>query len=111
MAFSFIGILSVLLEAFRPLVPFLIAWIAIDGVLVVYALRQNQFAHQRARRMALVVGMLAMIAAFVFGPTLTQASFANFIALIDWVLLAAMAFGVGVLIFVLTLPVTSLLKY
>lgn len=111
MAFSLIGILSVLLEAFRPLVPFLIAWVVIDMALLAYTMNKNQFAHQRARRVALMVGMLAMILAFIFGPTLTQASFANFIALIDWVLLAAMAFGVGVAAFVLTLPVTSLLKY
>ena len=111
MAFSLIGIFSVLLEAFRPLVPFLIAWAVIDLGLMAYLMRQNKFAHQRARRLAMWAGLVVMIAAFLYGPAWTQASFGNFIALIDWILLAAMAFGVGALVFVLTLPVTSLLKY
>ncbi len=110
MAFSILGILAVLLETFRPLMPLLIAWLVIDVVLIAYTLPKGQFAHKGARRLAIVAGIVFMLGAFLSGPMLTQATFADFISAIDWVLLGAMAFGVGVAGFVLTLPITSLLK-
>lgn len=111
MAFSMVGIIAVLLEAFRPLIPLLVAWVLIDAALIVYTASKGQFAHAKARRFALWAGLGFMALAFVSGPGLTQATFGNFISAIDWVLLGAMSFGVGVAGFILTLPVASLLKY
>ncbi len=110
MAFSIVGIFAVLLETFRPLVPLLVAWVVVDAALIAYTLRRGTFAHQSARRLAVWIGAALMLIAFLSGPALTQATFSDFISAIDWVLLAAMAFGVGVAGFVLTLPMTSLLK-
>lgn len=110
MAFSLVGILAVLLETFRPLIPFLIALVVVDMIAAIYGLTKGAFAHPKARRLALVVGVVAMVAAFISGPALTQSQFGDFIRAIDWVLLAAMSFGVGVAGFILSLPLTSLVK-
>lgn len=110
MAFSIVGIFSVLLEVFRPLLPLIIAWIFLDLVLTVYTLKERRFAHATARRWAIWAGAFFMLCAFIAGPFLTQASFANFTATIDWILLTAMSFAVGVAGFLLTLPMASLLK-
>ncbi|HEY7906319.1 MAG TPA: hypothetical protein VIC53_05280 [Wenzhouxiangella sp.] len=110
MAFSIVGIFAVLLETFRPFVPLLVAWVVIDAVLIAYTAPRGQFAHKTARRMAVFIGVACMVIAFLSGPALTQATFSDFISAIDWVLLGAMAFGVGVTTFALTLPITSLLK-
>jgi len=110
MAFSFVGILAVLLETFRPLLPYLIAWIIVDVGLLIHTARLGQFAHRKARSVAFVIGIIAMAAAFALGPTWTQATFGNFISPIDWILLGAMSFGVGVAAFLLTLPISSLIQ-
>lgn len=110
MAFSIMGIFAVLLETFRPFLPLLVVWVMIDAALIAYTVPRGQFAHRNARRLAILIGTVFMLAAFFSGPTLTQATFGDFISAIDWVLLGAMAFGVGVAGFILTLPMTSLLK-
>lgn len=110
MAFSIFGILSVILEAIRPLVPFLLAWIAIDVVLLMITFARGQFPGFQARKTALRAGLLFMVGAFVAGPWLTQASFGDLTGAVDWLLLAAMAFAVGIAGFLLTLPVANLLR-
>lgn len=111
MAFSIVGILAVLLEAFRPLIPLLIAVVVLDIVLLAYTISKHQFAHAKARRLSLWAGAAFMVVAFLIGPSLTQVTFGSFLSATDWVMLALMAFGVGVAGFILTLPMTSLLKY
>lgn len=110
MAFSIIGIFAVLLETFRPFLPLLVVWVVIDAALIAYTAPRAQFAHKTARRIAFFLGAVFMLVAFLSGPALTQATFGDFISAIDWILLGAMAFGVGVAGFFLTLPMTSLLK-
>ena len=110
MAFSFIGILAVLLETFRPMIPFLGALIVVDVIATIYGVQKGMFAHAKARRLALGAGVVLMGLAFISGPALTQATFGDFISMIDWILLAAMSFGVGVAGFILTLPLASLIK-
>lgn len=110
MAFSLGGILAVLLETFRPLLPFLIGLVAVDVLATAYGLHRGNFGHAKARRWALIIGVAAMVVAFASGPMLTQSTFADFSRIIDWVLLAGMSLGVGVAGFILSLPLASLLK-
>ena len=111
MAFSIVGILAVLLEAFRPLIPLLVAIVVVDLMLLAYTVKKHQFAHAKARRLSVWAGVAFMAIAFLIGPSLTQVTFGSFLSITDWVMLAAMSFGVGVAGFFLTLPMTSLLKY
>ena len=111
MAFSIVGILAVLLEAFRPLIPLIVAVVVADIGVLAYTISKGQFAHAKARRLSLWAGVAFMMGAFLIGPSLTQVTFGSFLSVTDWVMLSAMAFGVGVAGFILTLPMTSLLKY
>ena len=110
MAFSIVGILAVLLEAFRPLIPLFIALIVVDLALLAYTVSKGQFAHAKARRFSLWAGVAFMVVAFLVGPSLTQVTFGSFLSITDWVMLSAMSFGVGVAGFIVTLPITSLIK-
>lgn len=110
MAFSVFGILSVVLEAIRPLVPFLLTWLFIDILVLAVTLRRGQFANFRARRLSLRVSLIVMAVAFVAGPWFTQANFADLIGPVDWIFLVFSALAVGIASFVLTLPIASLLR-
>ncbi len=111
MAFSIVGILAVLLEAFRPLIPLIVAVVVADIALLAYTVSKGQFAHAKARRLSLWAGAAFMVGAFLVGPSLTQVTFGSFLSITDWVMLGAMSVGVGIAGFVLTLPMTSLIKF
>ncbi len=110
MAFSVFGILAVIIEALRPLLSFFLIWLVIDLIATALTLRQRRFAHARARQWAIRAGLVFAVGAFLAGPWLTQANFADFIGLVDWLLLALMALAVGFIGFILTLPVVSLIR-
>ncbi|MFP4207592.1 MAG: DUF5368 family protein [Wenzhouxiangella sp.] len=110
MAFSIAGILSVLLEVIRPLLPLLIAVIIIDVIFLVLALRRGTLVTSGAIRLAILIGGVAAVVTFFLAPALTRSSFANLSGALDYLSLVGGALGMGVLFALLTWPPAALLQ-
>ena len=110
MAFSIVGILSVLLEVIRPLLPFLIALIIIDAILLIVALKRGTLVTAGAIRLAVLFGGVAAVITFFIAPAFTNSSFANLAGILDYLSLVGGALGVGVLVALLTWPPVALLQ-
>lgn len=110
MAFSILGIFSVLLEVLRPLLPFLIALLIIDAILLVVALKRGTLAKSGAIRLAALFGGIAAVITFFIAPAFTSSSFANLSGALDYLSLIGGALGVGVLVALLTWPPSALLQ-
>ncbi|MFW5815766.1 MAG: hypothetical protein ACOCVP_02820 [Wenzhouxiangella sp.] len=110
MAFSIVGILSVLLEVIRPLLPLLIAVIVVDFILLLLALRRGTLVTSGAIRLAVIVGAIAAVATFFLAPALTNSSFANLSGALDYLSLIGGALGVGVLFALFTWPPAALIQ-
>ncbi len=96
MAFSYSGILAVLLEFIRAWVPFIIAVAFISVVLLVLALRRHGLGPTlQALRPALLVGLFMGFLAFALGPWITGATHANLSGAIDWLTLLFGSLMVG----------------
>ncbi len=110
MAFSIIGIFSVLLELIRPLLPLLIALVVIDAILLVLALKRGTLVTSGAIRLAVLFGGLAAVITFFIAPAFTSSSFANLSGALDYLSLIGGALGVGVLVALLTWPPSAFLQ-
>ena len=110
MAFSIVGILSVLLEVIRPLLPLLIAILIIDAILLVLALKRGTLASAGAIRLSAGIGVIVAVATFFIAPAFTSSSFANLSGALDFFSLIGGSLGVGVLVALLTLPPMALLQ-
>jgi len=110
MAFSIVGILSVLLEVIRPLLPFLIALIILDAILLIMALRRGTLVTSGAIRLAVLFGAIAAVVTFFVAPALTASSFANLSGALDYLSLVGGALGVGVAVALLTWPPAALFQ-
>lgn len=96
MAFSLLGILAVVLEVIRPLLPLLLGLLVVEVFLlagVVRGRRAMQF--QSARRMALAVFAAAFVIALLAVPPFTGAGFGSMSGALDWLALTGAAFGIG----------------
>jgi hypothetical protein len=109
MAFSPLGIIAVLLELARPLLPLILIVLAGVVVCVIAALRRQQLGHAKALRLSLLSGAVVAVAALLLGPWITQASFADLTGILDWLSLIGGAFAVGVLATLLLVPPFSVL--
>ncbi len=110
MAFSIAGILSVLLEVMRPLLPVLIAILIIDAILLVIALKRGTLMTSGAVRLPIVLGILVAVATFFIAPAFTNSSFANLSGALDYLSLIGGALGVGLLVALLTWPPSAFLQ-
>ena len=110
MAFSIVGILSVLLEVLRPLLPILIAVLVIDAVLLILALKRGTLVTSGAIRLAVLLGGAAAVITFFIAPAFTSSSFANLTGALDYLSLVGGALGVGVVVALLTWPPMALLQ-
>lgn len=110
MAFSILGILSVLLEFIRPLLPVLILILIIDLVLLVVALRRGTLMTAAAIRLPILIGAIVAVIAFFIAPALTNSSFANLTGALDYLSLVGGSLAVGALVALLTWPPMALLQ-
>jgi hypothetical protein len=109
MAFSPLGIIAVLLELIRPLLPLILIVLAGVVVCLIAALRRHQLAHAKALRLSLLSGGVVALAALLLGPWITQASFADLTGVLDWLSLIGGALAVGVLATILLVAPFSVL--
>jgi hypothetical protein len=110
MAFSITGILSVLFEVIRPLLPALAAVASIDLVLLVMALRRGTLMTSGAIRLALLLGSAAAALTAILAPALTRSSFSNLSGALDYLSLIGGALAVGLVCAVLTWPAAALFQ-
>lgn len=110
MAFSIVGILSVLLEVFRPLLPILIAVLVIDAIVLITALKRGTLVTSGAIRLAAMLGSAAAVITFFTAPAFTSSSFANLTGALDYLSLVGGALGVGVVVALLTWPPMALFQ-
>lgn len=110
MAFSIVGILSVLFEVLRPLLPFMIALLIIDTILLIIALKRGTLVRSGAIRLAVLFGGTAAVITFFLAPAFTSSSFANLSGALDYLSLVGGALGVGVLVALLTWPPSAFLQ-
>ncbi len=95
---------EIALTVWPLLVVVAIAWI----VLAALAARRSPVAWRRARGIAIGVGVLAAIVAFLVVPTLTRSSLSELRYWVDWANLAAIAFGAGAVAAAFAWPAAAL---
>ena len=110
MAFSIVGILSVLLEVIRPLLPILIILLLIDAALLILALKRGTLLTSGAIRLAALFGGIAAVLTFFIAPAFTSSSFANLSGALDYLSLVGGALGMGVLVALLSWPSMALFQ-
>jgi len=107
MVFSLFGVLSVLLEALRPVLPLIAIALLIEAVLVVGALlrqRKGSLDWMGARNISAIVGIIFFVGALVLAPWVTGASHGQLEGLLDYAALVAASLGAGVAAFVACMP-------
>lgn len=110
MAFSPLGIFSVLLEVLRPYLWLLVVVLLVDVALLVLALRRGgEFAWRGSRRVALWLGAAVAVLALVALPYFTGATHASLNSGLDWFALVAGSIGIGLAVAVLAWPPLQLL--
>jgi len=98
MAFSFFGILSVLLEVLRPLLPFILLVLLVNIVLLAIAAKRGALVKfGPALRAAAAVAAVMFLLVLVFAPLVTGASHGQLTGALDWLALLAAACGIGLL--------------
>jgi len=108
MAFSMTGVATVIFMALGPIVPLLVAVVAINLVLIALALRAGRpLCPAAARRAAAGVMLGTFVLAFLILPTFTAASFASLSGALDWIALSGAALLIGILCGLLSLPLLA----
>ncbi|WP_421621280.1 hypothetical protein [Alkalilimnicola ehrlichii] len=107
MAFSLMGIITVVLEVFRGVLPFVLLWVVVDLVLLgLFFARKSSRSVNLALPVKASVGVGAVVAvvAFIMLPGFTGASFANLSGALDYLSLIGGSIGFGVAFGVLAFP-------
>ncbi len=114
MAFSFTGILAVLLEFIRPwlglIVVILVAEVIVLALLVWRNRHRGPIVWRRGFPPACLVGFLAGLAAVLVGPWLTTATFSDLSGLLDYASLIGGAVAAGLVAAALSWPPAVLLR-
>lgn len=113
MVFSLFGVLSVLLEALRPVLPLIAIALLIETGLVVGAIlkhRKGSLDWRGARNISATVGIIFFAGALVIAPWLTGASHGQLAGLLDYTALVAASLGAGVAAFVACMPLLLCLR-
>lgn len=110
MEFSLLGIVFVILEFLRPLLPALTAIAALEAVLLAWLLVGRRRARVRpALGGAVTAGGLAAVAIALWLPAWTQASLADLRSAVDFLALGAAAAGGGATVALLLYPPLQIL--
>jgi hypothetical protein len=105
MAFSLGALLAIGLEILRPMLPLLIALVAVDIALLAWLLaRPGQWRVRAAARLAVLAGGGAFLAAVLGLPPLTGAGFSNLHGLLDFAALTGMALAMAVAVALMSYP-------
>ncbi|RLK50450.1 hypothetical protein DFR31_0348 [Alkalispirillum mobile] len=107
MAFSLMGIISVVLEVFRGAIPLLLVIAAIDLVLLGLFFAKKGGRTVRLGlpvKASIGVGVVVAVLAFISLPSLTNSSFAMLSGALDYLSLIGSSIGFGVLFGLLVLP-------
>ena len=109
MAFSIVGILSVILEFLRPVLGWLILIVVLDLGLLALAWREPaRLRWKAALGASLACGAALMVAALLFLPALTGASFDDLSGALDYLALTGLSIGFGVALSLLCYPLWQL---
>lgn len=109
MAFSLMGILAVLVEVFRPVLPFLAVVLVADAALLALVVRRRErMQFSASRRAAVMVGLITLVLSLLVLPMLTGASHASLSGALDWLALVGAAVGVAVAVALLAWPLLQL---
>ncbi len=108
MAFSFFGILAVLLETIRPWLGLIVTVLAVDIVLTAW-LWASRRSWSSARRPALLAGALVGVVTFFLAPWLTSARFSDLSGLLDWLSIVGGSVAVALLVAILLWPLMTAL--
>jgi len=109
MAFSVLGILSVLLEFFRPWLWIIGVVIAVDLVLYLLVLFNRGGTQRAALRPAALLGLVVGGAAAVFAPLWTQAEFGHLNPVLDYAAVAGIGLGAAIVATIIVFPVIRLM--
>ena len=110
MAFSLFGILAVVLELFRPILPFLALIVLLDLLLFIgVILRRKTLRVRSGIRVAAGIGIVTGIAAALVMPAWTQATLGQLTSIIDYLGVIGAGIGVGIAISLLSYPPIQLM--
>lgn len=110
MEFSLLGIVFVVLEFLRPVLPALAGIAALELVLLAWLLAGRRRARVRpALRGAVAAGAFAAVAIALWLPAWTQASLADLRSAVDFLALAGAAAGGGAAVALLVYPPLQIL--
>jgi len=110
MEFSILGILSVVLELFRPILLPLAIVIALDLLLFARVLRRhNQLNVNAGIKRALGLGAIVGVATALYLPAWTGSSLAQLQSVIDYIAIIGGGIGVGVAVGILAYPPLQLM--
>ncbi len=95
MAFSLMGILSVLLEVVRPFLPLLLILILADAILLLFVLKRigRGLRFAAAFRVSWVLGLIVGVVAAFLAPLWSWASLGQLSPMIDYLAIFAIALG------------------
>lgn len=110
MAFSLFGILAVVLELFRPILPLLALVVLLDLLLLIGVILRRQSLRVGAGiKVAASIGIVTGIAAALFMPAWTQATLGQLTSVIDYLGVIGAGIGVGIAIGLLSYPPIQLM--
>ena len=105
MAFSFFGILAVLLEVLRPLLPFLVVILLVDIALLAMATKRGALVKfAPALRAAAAVAAVVFLVVLAAAPLATGSSHGQLSGALDWLALLAAACGMGLVTLIIVWP-------
>lgn len=113
MVFSLFGVLSVMLEALRPVLPLIAIALLIEAVLIIGVLlkhRKGSLDWLGARNISAIVGIIFFVGALVLAPWVTGASHGQLAGLLDYAALVVASLGAGVAAFVACMPLLLCLR-
>lgn len=111
MAFSIFGILAVVLELLRPILPLIGIVVVVDLLLLALVIgRHRQLDVRRGVKLATRVGVVAAIAAALYFPIWTSASLDQLASLVDFAGVIGGGLGVGIAIALLSYPPLQLIS-
>lgn len=110
MAFSLLGIFSVVLELFRPILPILTLIVLLDLLLFIgVILRRRSLRVRSGIRVATGIGVVAGLAAALLMPAWTQAALGQLTSIVDYIAVIGAGIGVGIAIGLLSYPPIQLM--
>lgn len=110
MAFSLFGILAVVLELFRPILPLLALIVMLDVLLFIgVILRRDRLRVRSGVRVATGIGIVFGLGAALLMPAWTHATLGQLSSVIDYLGVIGAGIGVGVAMGLLSYPPIQLL--